>query len=404
MNRRHWRCMTLQCNHQVQRVMLGIFLHSISVTMPFITSAMSVPQAPSSPSTGPVPVDGPVRAPGPDMSASTEQIGVQGNWLKKREWFLKASDVEVTIQGVASQVEPVRQRFLDSYQNIQDALHAYYTQLGIERGSADELFTNVEHYLEKKHKEALAGLSQTKSQSAEFAIQEQIDLLQENDKRTKEQLDQLRLDMKSIDDLNRSLTDRLNRLDQQNELIESQASRAYTILQQMEDIIDHNKARESYYTLNNTILPTVQASLSYLQNDLSNDFNNVIGTIQNQITQTNTQIKVVEDRGIIVKDRMRRVKELKDEAEKRAQLELELSKKMPQAPTQPVRNVKAPEHWYMQFYNGLKELFMSIYSWFTPTNNQAKDTIRRAQELKEEAATRTQLEAELGKKKVVPTA
>lgn len=247
----------------------------------------------------------------PETVEPIEKIGTQGNWVKKREWLIKAHEVTNEIQEIVAQTEVVRKSFIDAYNEIDVTLDKYYQELGLGDGKIQGLFDNIKRYLEKKQKKEKSLLGAVGDEKPDPVLQAKIDSIDEAIKPLKQQLSQLKLDMKSIEDLDRSLTDRIKRVDEQIGVMQDLATSAKNTALQMWDIIDHNKARENYYDLKLSTLEKIKASNSYLKEDLFKDFESVIGTIKTQITRTQDQIKKLEADGLFIKDRAQRIKEFK---------------------------------------------------------------------------------------------
>lgn len=302
------------------------------------------------------------QAQGPETIESPEKIGVQGNWVKKRNFLMQANDVGIEIQDIAAQTEPTRKMFIDKNNEIDSELDEYYKFLGLEEGKILELFENILRYLEKKKKKEVATLIAHTDEQTDPDLQAKIDMIEDSIKLSKQQLEQLKLDMKSIEDLDRSLGDRLKRLDTELNNIQEEATKAKIIVNNLWNIIDHNKARDSYYELKNTILEKIKNTQTYLKEDLFKDFESVVGTIRQQITRTKEQIGKLEKEGIFIKNRALRVKELKL---KELQLKQDEATAQ-QAPQQPEpAKVTKPTTWYEQLYDYFISTLSSIYKLWT---------------------------------------
>lgn len=250
-----------------------------------------------------------MQGPGPETIEPIEKIGLQGNWVKKREWLVKANEVNYEIQDVALQTEQIRKGFISRYNQIDNDLDMYYKDLGLQEGGILELFDSIQRYLDKKKKKDVASL--TPGENPDSDLQAKIDVLEDSIKLSKQQIEQLRLDMKSIDDLHESLEDRIKKLDEQINIIHEDAAKAKVVTNDMWSIIDHTKARALYYDLKNVILETIKNTQNYLREDLSKDFDTVIETIKTQMARTKDGIKKLEDEGVFIKNRAQRIKEFK---------------------------------------------------------------------------------------------
>ena len=167
---------------------------------------------------------------GPETVEIPEKIGVQGNWVKKRELLLKSNEVNAQIQELAGQTEAIRKSFIDRYNTIDSVLDGYYKSIGLEQGKLQELFDDIMRYLEKKRTKTIASLGITQSQPIDPELQAKIDIIEGTINESKQQLEQLKLDMKSIEDLDHSLNERIKRLDETIGTITSEAARANDII------------------------------------------------------------------------------------------------------------------------------------------------------------------------------
>ena len=105
--------------------------------------------------TAPAAIPGPT-TPGLPMDTTTqlpEQIGIQGNWVKKKKWLIAAQEVSNEAQNLLLQLENLRKTFNQNYDAIDKQLDDFYQNNGIEQGGIKELFSSIHRYLEKKRKE-----------------------------------------------------------------------------------------------------------------------------------------------------------------------------------------------------------------------------------------------------------
>lgn len=248
--------------------------------------------------------------PGPDTSGPAEKIGTQGNWVKKREWLMKSHEAFSEIQDLVNQIEQVRTIFVEKLNNTNGILSNYYTGLGLAEGKIGELFQAVMTHLEHNRTKLLQDIGSSRNEQ-DPELQAKIDIVESNIKHQRLALDQLKLDMNTVEDLGKSLVDRVNRVDQHILKVQELFIKAQTIVNELWDIIDHNKARTQYYELKINILESLKSEQGYLQTDLLQDFDTVIQTIVAQIGRTEEAIKKIEADGFFIKNRSARLKELK---------------------------------------------------------------------------------------------
>jgi hypothetical protein len=293
-----------------------------------------------------------------------QTIGVQGNWLKKRDWLIKAHEVDEEIHSVIAQTESLRASYVQINNQIDVEFDEYYKQLGLGQGKIQELIESILVYLEQKKAQDLATLTaQVKSGQDQLKIYQ----IEQTVNKTKKELDQLRLDMQSIDDLERSLAERLKRFDEQMKIMQEESTKAQTRINQLWSIIDHNKAREYYYELKNGVLERVKSANKYLQEDLFNDFKAVVETIRKQIAATRERIKRLEkEDDIWIIDRARRVEDARAR---------EAAQALKKETTDTTRGVKASAKeqqrtWYdpiMNFGAIVVNKIKNMWTWLTST-------------------------------------
>ncbi len=292
---------------------------------------------------------------GPDtVSLSEEQVGFQGNWRKKKYWLVKTNELSNEIYSIVAQIQGAREAFNEKYTAIDNQLDDFYKELGLDQGKLQELFDSLERYLDKKKKKKIEEIDAKQEDQTlkdrDYIIK--IELISERIKDYKNNLDQLKLDMKSIEDLDKSVTARLKKLDEQISAAVKESSKVHKVTQELWDIIDHRKAREYYYQLKGNVLEKLKAIKDYLERDLLQDFERVSQQIKTQISKVRSEVDDLEKKELIIRDRAQRVEQLKlkelralDEAKKRAAQEEQ---------TKPKRVVKKT-----------KTFLNNTYDWFT---------------------------------------
>lgn len=301
------------------------------------------------------------------IQASDEKMGDQGNWVKKKNWLLKSYEISSNIYKLANQIAQTKKIYQSKYNAIDEELDKFYKDLGMEQGRIKELFDSVGRYLEKKKMKDVAALAAPSEKNAEIDQDStrKIDLLESQLKQMESDLEQLRLDMDAIADVDKSLTQRLQKVDEQITLSMTQAEAAKNKVESLWEIIDDKKARVIYYEVLN-IEENLKAILSYLQNVLASDFDKVVSLAKEKIILTASNIKKLEEKGLIIKDRSHRIEQIKLEELRKVESEAMQAKKIEEE--KPV--VKKEQQlgivqkiylftvdWVAKFYNFFKNLF-----------------------------------------------
>ncbi len=318
------------------------------------------------------------------LGADTEgylekEIGSQGNWVKKREWLKEAQKINDEIQDLVVVVQELRKSFFDKYSTIDNELDTFYKQEGFEQGKVQTLFDDLEKYLDKKRKkemEVLKVRDQERGITGEYEIK--LDMLEDEVKSQRTDLDQLKLDIKSISELDKSLDERLKKLDEQINVALEESAKARKLTNKIWYILDDKKARAIYYELKGNILEHVKGIQSYIQKDLTGNFDNVINVIRTQMGKVKSGIKSLENQGFIVKDRIQRVEELR--LKKLEQLQS--GKKEEQIEVEEEKEIQLS--WTDKAYNFVVNVVARIYSWtrsfFGPQDEIKKTSVQKIEQ------------------------
>lgn len=307
-----------------------------------------------------------------------KEIGVQGNWMKKKEWLKKAYELYDQIQKLGIDIQSSRSIFNQKFNNIDDELDQFYKNYGIQQGKLDEVFASVTKFIEKKKQQELAALASERQQDKilERDYKTRIEEVEALMKNHKAQLDQLRFNMKSIEELDQSISERMKRLDEQIDNALQLINQGNTTINAMWYIIDDTIARTRYYELINNVQAPLQAIHAYLTIDLQQDFDQVIGTIRQCIAKVLDETRQLESVGFVLKNRAPRLEEIRaqvklerekallaqQEAEKKRQEELELKKRAKK---------EIPHPWWKRTLSLISTIFSNLYAMLVGTDAPA---------------------------------
>ncbi|MBD3272960.1 hypothetical protein GF385_01255 [Candidatus Dependentiae bacterium] len=291
------------------------------------------------------------------VDLSEEKIGVRGNWVKKREWLKDSYKINEEIQNIVLETEKIRDPFQDKFLKIDSELDSFYKNEGFRQGSVKFLFNSINKFLDKKKKEREKKL--TKGVTSEEEIK--INLLLKDTKILKKEVEQLRLDIKSIDQLDKSLNDRLKKLDEYIKISLDESIKARDMVDEIWYIVDDLKARNIYYQLKGDILQKVKAIKKFLEGTFSSDFDNTLNTVREQIEKVSKEIKELEEKGLIIQNRSERLEQLKlKDLEEKKRVKEEEKLKEKDKPERP-KNMTFAQKLYYFFV----DLFAKVHSFLS---------------------------------------
>lgn len=292
------------------------------------------------------------------VDQAEEKIGTHGNWVKKKDFLMRSFDVQKEIEALATTIQSYRGIYQQKFNAIDQELDTFYKQLGLEQSKVQELFTKLEEYIEQKRQRRIARFKRdiTEAREQQLAIEQ----LEESLKINKEELAQLKNDMKSIEDLDKSVNARIQRADEQITMAQREAARSKDIVQSMWDMLDDKRAKAAYFELKDGILRRLQASDSYLQQELLGDLEKVAGTISGQIKKAREAVKNLEEKGFIIRDRTKR---LDEHAAKKAKEAAEQEQNQTASKSRP--KLQESRGFFGRIYDGIVNFIVSIYKFFT---------------------------------------
>lgn len=291
------------------------------------------------------------------VNQDDDKIGTHGNWVKKKEYLMRAFDIQKDIETLATNIQSHRAVYQKKFSELDGELDTFYKQLGLEQSKTAELFSQLEGYVEQKKERKIERfkLEFTEARDQQMAIEQ----LEETLKVNKQELLQLKNDMKSIEDLDKSVNARLKRADEQIATAQQEAARSKKIMQALWDILDDKRAKAAYFDLKDGCLRKLQGIDAYLKQDLLSDLDKVSGTIKTQISKVRDEIKSLEEKGFLIRDRNKRLEELNEKkareaAEKAAQENAPSRKK----------NAVAQKGFFSKIYDAVVDFIVNICRFF----------------------------------------
>jgi len=301
-----------------------------------------------------------------------EDIGIQGNWRKKKDWLKQAIEKNDSIQTMATDIQKFKAIFYEKFQPIDKKLDDFYRKSGFDKGELENLIKEIDNEIiqtksktKKLFSKALAELDEETKEEATKIKEQYADTysIEEKFKQYKNNLEQLKLDMQAIYDLDASLRSRLEAAENQVDSITSKLSQAETLSQKIWNVIDDKKAKQIFYELSN-IYENTKALQNYIKQDLAQDFDNVITTINNQINIVSTGIDNLEKEGFFVRNRTTRLEQERKKQQELLRQEQKRQRNRKQKEQAEIKQ-KTPQTWYGLIWDGITSLFSLIFPWLS---------------------------------------
>lgn len=288
------------------------------------------------------------------VDQAEEKIGTHGNWVKKKDFLMRSFDAQKEIEALASNIQSYRSIYQQKFNSINSDLDSFYKQLGLEQGKIADLFVQLEEYISQKKQRRIARFKREMTELREQQMA--IEQLEETLKINKEELAQLQADMKSIEELDKSINTRIQRADEQITTAQKEAARTRDIIQSMWDMLDDKKAKAAYFEIKDGILHRLQTIDSYLQQELLSDVEKVSSSIQGQIKKARETIKNLEEKGFLVRDRSKRLDEMNAKKAKEAAENLNQQQQVRKR-----AKIAADRGFLTKIYDGLVNWIVKVY-------------------------------------------
>jgi hypothetical protein len=206
-----------------------------------------------------------------DTSAAVSAgADARGSWFKKRHWLLKAREQQEKINGLVAQIQDVGGAMYDAKRSAfnQDAA-AFYEKNSVGRGQIDQLLEQLAPYFNQP------------SKSDDGSVVDKDMARLSTSKKFQDYFDntvlfaQLQSDLKAIVDIDSGVSERVTQYEKCSQQALQKSAEAQALINDMFGMINHEKARDSYYKLEG-MATFLDALLKFVKNDLAGDLDKVM--------------------------------------------------------------------------------------------------------------------------------
>lgn len=221
--------------------------------------------------------------------------GIRGDWLEKLKWATNAKNYqEQIIQAVLKIKEARNNNYESKINQVRNMLDTFYTSMRVDRSSVNKLVEAAAQDLDNRLEKLLAK-TKAAELSHDLVLISQVDAIDEQVRRFRGEIDQIKLDLESIYGLDRSFTKRIKVLD--DYILE-----AYECMNDAEDtrvlmldIIDDEIARKKSYEIKYK-LERVQQIAQYVQTDALQYFDSEVQTFTTEVGKLKKKIDDIKQR------------------------------------------------------------------------------------------------------------
>ncbi len=246
-----------------------------------------------------LPVEVKQAEPAEQIVQEIEEVGIdtinidepQGNWLFKRMWWEHAEDRYEKIRALVQKIWESRMGFFVKRNELDKMiLDPFYISIGLGQGELQEILAELVGRIEKERQEE--GMLSQKERAL-------LDQLQAE----KQTLEQTKLDVESISQLDKEIDQALNRLMEQINRVRAYEQESWEYFKDIARILNDKKARELFFKID-TALRNVKSIDDYLQQDFTQHFNQLLQRVNEQVNKVVNAIQRLKEKGVDFKKQL----------------------------------------------------------------------------------------------------
>lgn len=242
-----------------------------------------------------------------DVERGVDTIDVEtgGNWLKKRVIWENAQNTYEKITGIMQRIVDARMEFFAKRSSSDKELNLFYSEIGFAQGELDEVLDVLLETIEKER-------------DGQGKLSDQERVLRARLIEKKEELEQLKSDVKSISELDAAMDNALTQLLQQINNALGYEKQAWQKFKDIGQELDDKKA-QMYYAHMEAALKNIDAILGYVTGPYAQYFTTILQKVHEYMASVKSRLDILKQGGIELKKKLEEVRaQEKKEEEKQA--------------------------------------------------------------------------------------
>ena len=220
----------------------------------------------------------------------TIDIDSSGNWLQKRVIWEDAQDKYEEIKDLMNRVIDARMNFFTQRNSTDKTANLFFIDIGFAQGELEEIMDELLKEIEM-----------------ERLVEGDLDEAERNIKATlmekKQEIEQLRLDLKSISELDEALDTALLELMKQINLCHDYEGQAWDKFKAIGQELDEQKAKEHYLYMD-ALLKNIQAIYQYISGPFNQYFSSSISKINSHMDTIKSSISSLQENGVALQKKI----------------------------------------------------------------------------------------------------
>ncbi len=229
-----------------------------------------------------------------------------GNWVYKNYWWRKIEEVYGDIKEVLNKVMTSRMIFFTQRNEVDKELDRFYQQVGLEQGQLEDILNVGLELMDKEQKEQ--GFLNAKERAFFDKIKDR-----------KRQLEQLKADVKAIEELDNKIDEAIDIVLKQGDVCSKYEQQAWEIFKSVARELSDKEAQKQYY-VTQTLLDDTHKVNEYLVGDFTRYFQQMVQSVKEHTQSIVAQLTALDKEGISFKKELE-IFEREDEASEKEELE-----------------------------------------------------------------------------------
>ncbi len=271
------------------------------------------------------------------MTLDTTAVDAEGNWLLKRAFWEQAERAYEKIMAINSAIYDQQIKFVKARNEADDLSDSSFRKLGFEQGQLSGLFDGM-----------LAEIKQQREQQLTFSAPERQLLKSLNEKQ--QELEQLKLNLESIEELDNTLDKSMLNLNNQVKNCRDYEKQAWDHFKAIGRELNDKKARLLFYEMQG-YLRTVEKNKDYFAGQLWTHFASTVDLMKKKFGELESALGRMRQRGVDFAKELEkfaqasRDKELGALASEREKLQKEQAQLEQQVEKQKAEKAACPNMW-----------------------------------------------------------
>ncbi len=286
-----------------------------------------------------------------ESSLDTVDLMTSGNWVLKRAWWEKTEDLYEQLKDIVAKILETRTHYVSQRNEINRTFDICFSEVGIEQGELQDIVSYGKDLLDKEKAQGL--VSPEEKAFAEKLIGKERDL------------EQLKLDIKGIDDIDKKIDEALDVLDTQINVCVKYEHKAWENFKDIARELDDKEARK-LYSNTEALFKDIKNIEQYLDHDFTNYFNVMLQAAKDHTQKISAQVNTLKAAGVDLKKESKLLEKQGSDIEKN-KLDALAAKKKDEEEKKPKEAVKKEAlekaHWYYPIkvaFVGIKNVGVSL--------------------------------------------